>query len=257
MTIKNEITYHQLITWPALTTGVLLLIPLLGMQFSTEVTWTLFDFIVAGMLLFGTGLLYKFTTIKYSNFRYKIAVAFALFSGLFLIWVNLAVGLIGSEGNPINLLYFGVIVIGILGAVMGRLNPNKMSQTLFTMAGAQALITVIILAFGLYQGSGSLVVEVIGINGLFVTLFGMAGYLFHMVAHTEVDSIRDSSSRLRQKLIEDDIIKETSDGYILKEDYLASSPSTAAVIVMGRSANGLAEWKLEDRTTLKEFESGN
>lgn len=76
------------------------------------------------------------------------------------------------------------------------------------------------------------------------------------VADTEVESIRDSSSRLRQQLIEEGVIKETSSGNILTEDYLASSPSTAAVVVMGRSANGLAEWKLQDGTTLKEFESG-
>ena len=41
----------------------------------------------------------------------------------------------------------------------------------------------------------------------------------------------------------------------ISEDYLFSSPSTAAVIVMGRNANGLTEWKLKDGTTLKDFES--
>lgn len=179
--MKTEITYYKLILGPAVVTGVLLLIPLFGMQFSAEVEWTLGDFVIAGMLLFGTGCLYKFTTIKYSNFQYKMAVAFALFSGLFLIWVNLAVGLIGSEENPVNLLYFGVILIGIIGAVLGRFSPYKMSQPLFIMASAQAIITVVIVAFGLYQGSGSSVAEVVGINALFITLFGTAGYLFHIV----------------------------------------------------------------------------
>ena len=38
-------------------------------------------------------------------------------------------------------------------------------------------------------------------------------------------------------------------------DYIFSSPSTAAVMVMGRNANGLSEWKLKDGKTLKEFET--
>jgi len=42
---------------------------------------------------------------------------------------------------------------------------------------------------------------------------------------------------------------------LLAEDYVFSSPSTAAAIIMGRSANGQIEWKLKDGTTLKEFES--
>ncbi|TDQ04042.1 uncharacterized protein DUF4357 [Halanaerobium saccharolyticum] len=43
-------------------------------------------------------------------------------------------------------------------------------------------------------------------------------------------------------------------GTIFKKDYLFSSPSTAAAIVMGRNANGLREWKLKNGMTLKEFE---
>lgn len=43
--------------------------------------------------------------------------------------------------------------------------------------------------------------------------------------------------------------------YIIKKGYIASSPSSAAAIVMGRSANGLVEWKLENGITLKDHES--
>jgi hypothetical protein len=41
----------------------------------------------------------------------------------------------------------------------------------------------------------------------------------------------------------------------LAEDFVFSSPSTAAAIVLGRNANGLTEWKLKDGITLKEFEA--
>jgi len=77
------------------------------------------------------------------------------------------------------------------------------------------------------------------------------------VAHTEVNSLTSSFKRMRNELKERGIIEQTDDGYIITDDYVASSPSTAAVIVMGRNANGHTEWKLKDGTTLKEYETAD
>ena len=49
----------------------------------------------------------------------------------------------------------------------------------------------------------------------------------------------------------------TVSGEIISDDYIFSSPSAAAAIVLGRNANGLTEWKLKDGKTLKEFESSD
>jgi len=38
-------------------------------------------------------------------------------------------------------------------------------------------------------------------------------------------------------------------------NYLFSSSSTTTMIIMGRSANGLLEWKLKDGTTLRDYET--
>ncbi len=51
-------------------------------------------------------------------------------------------------------------------------------------------------------------------------------------------------------------IGQKANQYILEEDYLFSSPSTAAAVVMGRNANGLKEWKTKEGKSLKEIESG-
>jgi len=75
------------------------------------------------------------------------------------------------------------------------------------------------------------------------------------VASSTVPSITQNFKRLRKELIESGVISKTNGEYELSEDHVFSSPSTAAVIVMGRNANGLTEWKLKDGTTLKEFES--
>lgn len=75
------------------------------------------------------------------------------------------------------------------------------------------------------------------------------------IAISEVNSIPDYVHELRDKLKGNGEIRIEKDEYTLENDYLATSPSTAAAIVMGRSANGLVEWKLQDGTTLKNYES--
>jgi hypothetical protein len=77
------------------------------------------------------------------------------------------------------------------------------------------------------------------------------------VADSTVPSITPNFKRLRDEFIESGLIIKSNGEYELSEDHVFSSPSTAAVIVMGRNANGLTEWKLKDGTTLKEFESEN
>ncbi len=79
-----------------LTSAILLLIPLIAMQFTDEVNWTLFDFVVAGALLLGTGLMCELVIRKINNIKYRIAVCVALLVVLLLIWAELAVGIFGT-----------------------------------------------------------------------------------------------------------------------------------------------------------------
>lgn len=177
----------------ALTTVFLLLIPLIAMQFSDEVVWTLGDFIIAGVLIFGTGFAYILVTRVLAsqmkdNMIYRVAVGFALFTGLFLIWVNGAVGIIGSEDNPINALYFGVIATGIIGALIARFRSQGMMFTMSAMAITQALVATIALVGGYYQSPPSSVIEIISVNGFFITLFVVAALLFRYAAQEEPKS---------------------------------------------------------------------
>lgn len=184
-------TFYQPIISLVLVTGCLLLIPLLAMQFTIEVDWTLSDFIFAGGLLFGTGLMYILVTRilatgKANDTPYRVAVGFALFTGLFLIWVNAAVGIIGSEDNPFNVMYFGVIAVGIIGALSARFKPQGMIRTMFAMALAQGLIAAIALIGGFYQTPPSTVFHIIGVNGFFITLFVVAAMLFRYAEQEEI-----------------------------------------------------------------------
>ncbi|TDQ32199.1 permease prefix domain 2-containing transporter [Zeaxanthinibacter enoshimensis] len=73
-----------------------LLIPLIAMNFSSEVNWNVFDFLVAGILLLGTGFTLELILRKVKSMRYRILLALALFVVFLLVWAELAVGIFGS-----------------------------------------------------------------------------------------------------------------------------------------------------------------
>lgn len=74
-------------------------------------------------------------------------------------------------------------------------------------------------------------------------------------AGSTVASMTQNFLNLRQKLINEGVLKLSGEIYEFPEDYIFSSPSTASSMVLGRNSNGLTEWKLKDGKTLKEFES--
>ncbi|MCK5856573.1 MAG: GIY-YIG nuclease family protein [Bacteroidales bacterium] len=75
------------------------------------------------------------------------------------------------------------------------------------------------------------------------------------VANEIVPSLRDNFRRMRETIIDSEVVIMKEGKLILPEDYEFSSPSTAATIVMGRNANGLTEWKNKKGLTLKEYEA--
>lgn len=158
----------------------MLLIPLVAMQFTDEVNWTLFDFVVAWFLLFGSGLAYKLVSIRINNFRFRSAVGLAVVTSLFLVWVNLAVGMIGSENNPANDLYFGVILIGFGGSIIARFRPQGLAITMFAMAFGQFLVPVIALMIWKPEIDFG-VVKIFILNGFFVMTYIASAMLFRSV----------------------------------------------------------------------------
>lgn len=59
---------------------------------------------------------------------------------------------------------------------------------------------------------------------------------------------------LRQELIGNGVLQRDGDHYCFTQDYVFSSPSTAAAVILGRSANGRVEWKDAGGRTLKELQ---
>jgi len=73
--------------------ALLLFLPLIAMEFTNEVKWTLMDFIVAAILLLSTGLSCNFVIQKVKNTKFRIAICLAILAVLFIIWAELAVGI--------------------------------------------------------------------------------------------------------------------------------------------------------------------
>jgi len=99
MKTKNTdiIMQNKVILWIALATGLILLIPLVAMQFTSEVSWTLFDFVIAGVLLFGTGLTFVLVARKIP--KHRVAIGIVLVIALLYIWAELAVGIFTTWGS--------------------------------------------------------------------------------------------------------------------------------------------------------------
>lgn len=76
--------------------SLILLLPLVAMQFTNEVNWSGFDFIVAGVLLFGTGGLIEFSLRKIKKLKQRIWIVAGILLVLFLVWAELAVGIFGT-----------------------------------------------------------------------------------------------------------------------------------------------------------------
>lgn len=180
---------HKNIVRIAIATGFILLVPLVAMQFTDEVVWDLLDFVVGGSLLFGTGLAYELVARRMGSIAYRVAVGIALGGALLLVWVNLAVGLIGNEQNPANLMYFGVLAVGTIGALIVRFRPRGMARAMFIAALAQALVPVIALLIWNPDVSSTEafvgILRVFGVNSIFVLLFLVSAGLFRNAAEEQ------------------------------------------------------------------------
>lgn len=156
----------------------ILTIPATAMLLKVEGwAWDAADFVIIWVIIAGAVAVYKFTASKAPNSAYRVAAGVALTTGVFLMWVNGAVGLIGSEDNPANLMYGGVLAVGLIGAAIARLQPLGMSVALLVTAVAQFMVPVIALILWRPDFSPG-VAQVFGLNFGFVLMFAGSALLF-------------------------------------------------------------------------------
>lgn len=123
-------------------TAVLLLTPLVAMQFNDDVNWTVSDFAFAGAMLVGSGIIYELAA-RAGNLAYQAAVVVALAASVLIVWTTGAVGIIGDEGNPGNLLYLGVVGLVIVGSVIAGGRAKRMTWVMVLAAFATGAVPLI------------------------------------------------------------------------------------------------------------------
>lgn len=165
--------------WSAV--GLLMLIPLVAMQFDSGVNWTLSDFIFAAVLMGGTGLALELLFRKTGNIAYRCGVAAALAATFLLIWINGAVGIIGNEGNLANLMFGGVLAVAWFGAVICLFRAKGMSWAMYGASAVQAAVGAVAVLGQMGDGP-SWPADVVVLTFFFAGLWIVAGALFHKAA---------------------------------------------------------------------------
>lgn len=140
MTTTMENTRHaghrlRPLVWGGAT--ALLLLPAVAMQFTNEVDWDAFDFLVMGGLLMAVCLAFETAVRLARDKAYLVAAAIAVGASFLTVWANLAVGIIGREGNPVNDLFYGVVAVAFAGALLARLRPRGLAWAMVATAVAQ------------------------------------------------------------------------------------------------------------------------
>jgi len=129
---------------PALITALVLLVLLLCNHFVDGWNWPPGAFVVFGAVIFCIGFTYQLITRNKGALAYRAGVGIAFAAGFFLTWGNFVQM---ADVTPFAAMYFGVPIVGVIGAAVVRLRPNGMARALFVTAIAQVLVLTAALIF--------------------------------------------------------------------------------------------------------------
>jgi hypothetical protein len=114
------------------------------MYFTSEISWR--EALAYSIIFLIAGGFYElWQWLKTCTRTYRIAFGLGLTGAFLIIWVNGAVGIIGSEDNPANLMYGAVFIVGCIGALISRFKPRGMMYTVFTAGLVQVLVPFVAL----------------------------------------------------------------------------------------------------------------
>ena len=127
-----------------------MLLPVLAIRGTDAAAWDPpGDFIFLALLLGGVAAAYELAARVTERNAYRAAVAIAVTAAFLSAWINLAVGIVGTEDNPANLIYAGVLAVAAVGALLSCFRPLGMARAMVATAIAQGLAFVAALVTGL------------------------------------------------------------------------------------------------------------
>ena len=144
--------------------------------------WDVLDYVVFGLMLAAVSGGWLLLRRMSDAGSYRVAAGIALAAAFLLVWVNGAVGIIGSENNDANLLFFGVPAVALAGALLARLRAHGMSRAMFLAALVQVLIGAAALTAGWGRDGPAWPRDVLVMTLLFTAMWAAAGLLFRKAA---------------------------------------------------------------------------
>lgn len=151
-------------------------------------SWDALDFAVAAALLTGVaGTLWLASRIT-DNRAYRTGIGVALLGAFLLVWVNGAVGIIGSANNDANLMFFGVLAVGVISAVLAAFQPWGMARAMLATAAAQVAVAVIAVTAGLGTSGPAWPKDVLALTAFFTALWLLSAKLFQKAARDQVST---------------------------------------------------------------------
>ena len=96
--MNDAVAQNSVFLWIAIATAAILLIPLVAMQFTSEVRWDMADFIVMGALLFGMASLFV-VAARTTARRHRKLIGLIFVAAFLYIWAELAVGIFTNFGS--------------------------------------------------------------------------------------------------------------------------------------------------------------
>jgi len=143
---ETLMTIPKHILRPLVLTAIIMLFPIFGSLYVDDWHWHWYSFVFAGALVFSAALGYELVARRMNNKTYRLAVGVAVITGFAMNWVNFAVGVFGEfDDIPTKPFYWGVILIGLIGATVVRFKPRGMMYVMAAMAIAQMTVPVIAL----------------------------------------------------------------------------------------------------------------
>ena len=136
----HETVHRSLWKGPALTSALLLLLPIAGNHFVADWHWEFRAFVLFGTLIFLLGLAFQVVTRNAANSAHRAAIGMTLFAAFGLFWGNWVQG--ADDINPHANIYFLVLLLliaGFIAAAVARFRTEVLQRVLMIVAVAQVL----------------------------------------------------------------------------------------------------------------------
>lgn len=158
--------------WGALV--ALLILPAIAMRLTPEVDWTASDFIFAAIILTALGIGGEIAFRVGRSAPHRMGIGIAAIGGFLTVWINGAVGMLGSEGEATNLAFIAMAGVAAVLSFLVWFRPSSMRWIMTVLSAGQFAVGV---AAGFWTMPGHAIEW--GVLAFFALIWGAAAACFH------------------------------------------------------------------------------